>query len=125
MNTEIKYQIQRKFKNDIVKKTAEKFMQGSSNQDGAEYLLQQKIKDKDWTRQEFIEHAKKHGYLKTEKDAQIVEHVVRKNHLEDGKREEARRENLKVKHWAQKEINKYIEVIPERTVIRKIPKKFF
>lgn len=64
-------------------KDAEKFMKSSSNQDGAEFMLRQKAKDKNWTRQEFIEHAKKHGYLKTEKDAQIVQHVIKKEKIKD------------------------------------------
>jgi len=100
--------------NELNKKTAEKFMRGSSHQMGAEYMLLNKADQKNWTRQEFIEHAKKHGYLKTEKDAQILEHVIKKKKIKEyPQMEERRQRKIEQEKRIDAWINKHITVEPD------------
>ena len=63
----------------IVKKDVD-FMSGLTNQAMAEAILQGKIDDGQFNYQEeFIEYARRRGYLKTEMDRKIVEHLLIKN----------------------------------------------
>lgn len=67
-------------KNDNIKlqKNDDDFMKDSTNQAKAEIILQHRADSKNWTKQEFITHARKRGFLKTEQDRKIVESIVQK-----------------------------------------------
>ena len=72
--------------NPFLQKKDKKFMKDSYNQDSAEYVLRKRVewmKDKgiSLSKESFIKYAARHGFLKTEKDKQIVDSVIKKEKL--------------------------------------------
>lgn len=65
----------------FLRKNDEDFMKKMRIQNHARAWLLNKLKMKIWTKEEFIEHCKKRGYLKTPTDKKILEDVLRKAHL--------------------------------------------
>jgi len=70
--------------NDFLEKNDADFMKDSHNRDKAFVMLRmraQRRKAKGMTREEFIDYARRRGFLKTEKDRQIVEDIIKKENL--------------------------------------------
>jgi hypothetical protein len=66
--------------NLMLQKKDNDFMKDSYNEASAEYILKDRVNMFD-SKEAFINHASKRGYLKTEKDKKIVESVLKKSGL--------------------------------------------
>ena len=58
-----------------------KFMKDKRHQNLSRNLLIQKLKERTWTRDEFIAHCQERGFMKTPVDKRIVMDVLNRAHL--------------------------------------------
>lgn len=56
-------------------------MKSRRHQNHARHLLILKLKERIWTKEEFIEHCRERGFMKTPVDKKIVTDVLNKAHL--------------------------------------------